>query len=450
MANRLRRDPRRRPRFVLANATVPAALVDGAAGDARRATASSRADIVIADGTIERIAPPRQRDRPAASRPRPAAWSGPASSTCTPIIDKGHIWPRQPNPDGTFAGGARRGGATTASANWTADDVARPHGFRPALRLRPRHVAAPHASRFAAAAARASPGRSSPRCASAGPGRIELQAVSLFAIDAFLDEALRRRDRRDRSRGMAACSAPSPSWSPTSTRCSTTMMRARRRARPRPRFPRRRDRAIRRPARSAHIADAALRTGFPGRIVAGHCCSLAHAAGRRGATRRSTGSPRPASPSSRCRCAISICRTATPAARRAGAASRCCTRWRRAASPSPSPPTIRATRSTPMATSTCWRCSARRCASSISTIRSPTGRGIVTRDARRDHRPAGSRQASRAGRAADLVLFRARTWTELLVAPAIRPHRAARRHARSTARCPTTRELDDLMGCATA
>ncbi|TIW30959.1 MAG: cytosine deaminase, partial [Mesorhizobium sp.] len=43
-------------------------------------------------------------------------------------IDKGHIWPRKPNPDGTFMGALNATGADRA-ARWSADDVARRMAF---------------------------------------------------------------------------------------------------------------------------------------------------------------------------------------------------------------------------------------------------------------------------------------------------------------------------------
>ena len=93
-----------------------------------------------------------------------------------------------------------------------------------------------------------------------------------------------------------------------------------------------------------------------------------------------------------------------------------------------SPATIAATRSTPTATTTCWRSSPRRRASPISTIRSATGR--------RRHRacrprswasPAVGRIAGRrAGRPG--AVRRARL-QRAAVAPQVRPRRAARRQA---------------------
>ena len=81
-----------------------------------------------------------------------------------------------------------------------------------------------------------------------------------------------------------------------------------------------------------------------------------------------------------------------------------------------SPPTTRAIRSMPMAISTCWRSTAWRRASCISTIRSPTGRRPSPR------RPPKSCAWKGRARSPPAVLrisssSRARSWTELLSRP---------------------------------
>ena len=67
------------------------------------------------------------------------------------------------------------------------------------------------------------------------------------------------------------------------------------------------------------IAETAIARRFPGRILVGHCCSLAS---RTTTSTNARSKPRraPDSASSRCRCATCSCRTARPAARRAGGA----------------------------------------------------------------------------------------------------------------------------------
>ena len=138
-------------RFVIANATLPAVLVESDAPDTA-ADGLMTTDITIADGKIERIGSARG----AAGVPRLDLDFGmvwPCFVDMHTHIDKGHIWPRKPNPDGTFMG-ALEAVKADREANWSANDVAPAHGFQPAHRLCPRHVAAPHPPRLAAAAAR--------------------------------------------------------------------------------------------------------------------------------------------------------------------------------------------------------------------------------------------------------------------------------------------------------
>ena len=97
-------------------------------------------------------------------------------------------------------------------------------------------------------------------------------------------------------------------------------LRAGDRARPRPRFPCRRDRR-----HLGHLAEEDRRSRHCGTVSRARSWSAIAARWRGSPTAtcstRWTRSPRPASPSCRCRCAISICRTAgMTAPRRAGAA----------------------------------------------------------------------------------------------------------------------------------
>ena len=111
--------------YRLSRARVPASLLAGgpfaADGDGL-----ALVDIAIADGRIASIAP--------AAEPDPAAidLSGrmvfPAFVDCHTHIDKGHICPRTPNPDGTFLSALEAVGQDRV-ARWSADDVARRMDF---------------------------------------------------------------------------------------------------------------------------------------------------------------------------------------------------------------------------------------------------------------------------------------------------------------------------------
>jgi cytosine deaminase len=256
-------------RFVVANATIPAALLEGVAPGPE---GWSRHDIIIADGRIERLVPAGRAD---AALPRLDLDNGmvwPCFVDMHTHLDKGHIWPRKPNPDGTFPS-ALDAVAADREANWSATDVRRRMDF--ALRtayahgtalirthidsLKPQHriswpVFAELRERWA--------------------DRIELQGVPLFGIDEILDDAwasemiaevlrhgtgilgavtymipqldegLDRVFRLAMDNGLDLDFHADESEDPT--------------ARTLPR-----------------IAELALKYRFPGRIVVGHCCSLA-------------------------------------------------------------------------------------------------------------------------------------------------------------------------------
>ncbi|TPN44350.1 MULTISPECIES: cytosine deaminase [unclassified Mesorhizobium] len=83
------------------------------------------ADIAVADGKISSIT---AHDRSADGVDLGGRIILPCFVDCHTHIDKGHIWPRKPNPDGTFMGALNATGADRA-ARWSADDVARRMDF---------------------------------------------------------------------------------------------------------------------------------------------------------------------------------------------------------------------------------------------------------------------------------------------------------------------------------
>ena len=98
-----------------------------------------------------------------------------------------------------------------------------------------------------------------------------------------------------------------------------------------------------------------------------------------------------------------------------------------------------------MATSTCSRSSARRCASFTSTTRFRRWASLVARAPAAILGRGSDHGVIAAGRAADLVLFRARNWTELLARP--QSDRTVVRAGHAIDRTlPDYRELDDLVG----
>ncbi|MEX0853680.1 MAG: cytosine deaminase [Bauldia sp.] len=278
MARGFAKVPRAR-RYVLANTTLPAALVDGPPakpdGDGLVLT-----DLTIAGATIERIDPPgRRTSLLKLDLDRGMAW--PCFVDMHTHIDKGHIWPRRANPDGTFAG-ALAAVEADRRAHWRGDDVTRRMEF--ALRAAYAHGTALVRTHLDSAPPQHKitwPAFAEMR--ERWEGRVDLQGVSLFAIDAFNDDGFAAEivrtvadhhgvlgavtfmidglDRTlERMMLMAADAGLDLDFHVDETGDpSANALRA--------------------------IAEAKLSTGFPGRIVVGHCCTLSlHSAAEAAAT----------------------------------------------------------------------------------------------------------------------------------------------------------------------
>jgi cytosine deaminase len=109
--------------FKLVNARLHGSLTPGFAGLAD-ADGFMLADLDVAAGRIERIATAVQRAGQAGVIDLKGRIVLPCFIDCHTHIDKGHIWARSPNEDGSFAGALA---ATDADreARWSAMDVAR-------------------------------------------------------------------------------------------------------------------------------------------------------------------------------------------------------------------------------------------------------------------------------------------------------------------------------------
>ncbi|RUX98630.1 cytosine deaminase, partial [Mesorhizobium sp. M7A.F.Ca.CA.004.04.1.1] len=83
------------------------------------------ADIAVADGKISSIT---AHGRSADAIDLAGRIILPCFVDCHTHIDKGHIWPRKPNPDGTFMGALNAAGADRV-ARWSAEDLARRMDF---------------------------------------------------------------------------------------------------------------------------------------------------------------------------------------------------------------------------------------------------------------------------------------------------------------------------------
>jgi cytosine deaminase len=153
------------PEFWLRNAT----LADGATADLR-----------ISHGTVAAVAPAGTAEAGADLR---GGMVLPCFADVHTHLDKGHIWPRSPNPDGSFMG-ALAAVAADRERHWSADDMERRFAF--GLRCAHAHGTSairthldtylPHARETWALFS---------RLRDEWAGRIALQGVSICPIDLF-------------------------------------------------------------------------------------------------------------------------------------------------------------------------------------------------------------------------------------------------------------------------
>ncbi|MEM6460371.1 MAG: cytosine deaminase [Pseudomonadota bacterium] len=220
--------------------------------------------IAIADGSVAAVKPAS----PASSKGRIAM---PCPIDCHTHLDKGHIWPRAANPDGSFTG-ALETVEDDRRAQWSADDVEARMEF--ALKC---------AYAYGTKAMRTHLDSLPPQETISWPvfktvrerwkGRIELQAACLFGIDCARDEAWFDQlvDRVSEAGGvLGAVTYMVPDLIELLDRVFRAAIdhgldldfHA--------------DESHVLDDRSLHhIASAAMRHGYQGRILVGHCCSLA-------------------------------------------------------------------------------------------------------------------------------------------------------------------------------
>lgn len=84
--------------------------------------------MAVVDGRIASIAAHGKSNTPTDAIDLGGRIVLPCFVDCHTHIDKGHIWPRKPNPDGTFMGALNATGADRA-ARWSAEDVTRRMDF---------------------------------------------------------------------------------------------------------------------------------------------------------------------------------------------------------------------------------------------------------------------------------------------------------------------------------
>lgn len=263
--------------YVLANASVPVDLLAGVTLETSGPDRLAVCDIRVAAGRIDGIG--------AAGSGRAAGQEVidlkrgivlPRLVDMHTHIDKGHIWLRSPNPDGTHTG-ARVSVAADREARWTADDVRARMDF--ALRSAYAHgtgALRTHIDSLGKQAAISWPVFAEMR--EAWRGRMELQAVALYPVDVAVDDepqfkALAATVARHGGLlgGLTFTGAPPDAkldlaldriFAAASAHGLDVDLHV--------------DESDSANARSLEpIALAAQRHKFKGRVVVGHCCSLA-------------------------------------------------------------------------------------------------------------------------------------------------------------------------------
>lgn len=256
-------------RFVLSNATLPAVTVEGYSGPV--AEGLVKADIVITDGVVSAILPSGTAPAEFAKSDLKEGMVWPCFVDLHTHLDKGHIWSRHANPDGTFMG-ALEAVKADREAHWSAADVkkrmefslrsAYAHGTS-LIRTHLDSLAPQHRISFEVFS----------ELRETWKDRMALQAVALFTLDAmadtdyFADLVAVVRDKAGLIGGVTKMN-PDLEWQ------LGTLFKAAA------------DNGL---DVDLHvdetddpgaetlkaIAEAILRNRFEGKVTAGHCCSLA-------------------------------------------------------------------------------------------------------------------------------------------------------------------------------
>jgi cytosine deaminase len=268
--------PQSLTRFRLANARVPVCLVADAAQLKADADGLAPADIVIENERIAAIDPAAATSDGLLCFDLDRGIALPRLVDLHTHIDKGQIWQRAQNPDGTHMG-ARMAVMADREKNWSRDDVAKRMDF--ALRCAFAHgtgALRTHIDSYPKQTPVSWPLFAEMR--EHWKGRIALQAVALFPIDFALNDESNFRVLVDTVAkhggilggltflGEAPNAKTDAALDKIFDAASANGLDLDFHV----------DESDSPKARSlGQIADAALRHRFKGRIVAGHCCSLA-------------------------------------------------------------------------------------------------------------------------------------------------------------------------------
>ncbi|WP_395172868.1 cytosine deaminase [Roseibium alexandrii] len=254
---------------IIRNATVPACLLEGV--QQTSVSELTARDIVFENGKLTQIAPAGTLPEGAGGLDLEGGLVLPTLVDVHTHLDKGHIWPREPNPDGTFQGALQAVGRDR-SAYWCAEDVRARMDFS----LKCAYAHGTGAIRTHLDSLPPQDDITWPIFAemrSEWAGRIELQGVCLFGIDRLAEDNGYLHSIADRVSASGGVLGAVTYMVPDVDQHLESVFKAAM------------DRGLDLdfhvdetldPAADTlrRIADVALRLGFDGKILCGHCCSL--------------------------------------------------------------------------------------------------------------------------------------------------------------------------------
>lgn len=264
--------------YRLENAKAPLCLLT-AAGVTGDAQGLAEVDIVVEDGLVAGIGPAGGLRLDGDALPRLDCAGRIVLPRLVDVhthIDKGHVWPRRPNPDGSFAA-ALAAVEADREANWSADDVARRMDF--SLRCALAHgtgALRTHIDSLGKQTAISWPVFAEMR--ETWRDVLALQATALFPIDLVLgDEAQFRAIVATVARYEGALGGVTYLGSAPDEALDRALDRLVQAAAAEGLdLDLHVDESLEEEARTLErVADAVIRNRYRGRILAGHCCSLA-------------------------------------------------------------------------------------------------------------------------------------------------------------------------------
>ena len=227
--------------------------------------------MAVAGGKISSIAARGRSKTPADAIDLAGRIVLPCFVDCHTHIDKGHIWPRKPNPDGTFMGALNATGADR-TARWSAEDVARRMDFS----LRSAYAHGTKALRTHLDSVRPQEEISWPvfeTMREKWRGRIDLQAACLLGIEGVRDKAWFERLAKRVAAAKGVLGVVTYMVSDLEELLDQVFAEAIRHGLDLDFHADETDDVA--AVSLKKIAEASLWNGFEGNILVGHCCSLA-------------------------------------------------------------------------------------------------------------------------------------------------------------------------------